>query len=113
MPTPSQQFVAIARRGKMYVGFTRSTSACNDAGLVIVSDSAVFSGTFISKYWGLSEPKRVREETVSPIVETKHPDNLACRVNRQIKQDAHIQASPRCRISVSLLVDNMHFQAYS
>ena len=64
------------------------------------------SSAFISKYWGYL--CRREWKSSSPIVETKESGNLASRVNKQIKQDAHVQASPRCRISASLFVNSIH-----
>ena len=47
-------------------------------------------------------------KAVLPLWEPKESGNLACRVNKQITQDAHVQASPRCRISASLFADSIH-----
>jgi hypothetical protein len=59
-------FVAIARRGKNVCWFHEIDLSVQRSSVVIVSDSAVFSGASIRNIGGYLK-------TVSPFVETKNP----------------------------------------
>jgi hypothetical protein len=89
------------RRGKVYVGFNEIDLSVQRWNVLTVSSASISNIGAIC-----AEEKWERQ--FSQLWKLKESGNLACRVNKQIKQDAHVQASPRCRISASLFVASIH-----